>query len=89
MLESGRPVVATAVAGTGLYEEVDGCGLLVDPGDAQGFAEAIGQLVDNAELARQLGENGRRRSRERWREEVIIARFADEFRAVSRGAAAP
>ena len=82
MLESGRPVVATADPGTGLYNEVDGCGLLVPPGDASALAAAIERLVDDPELAARLGESGRDRSRERWREAAIIDRFASELQAV-------
>lgn len=82
MLASGRPVVATAMPGTGLYDEVDGCGLLVPPGDAQAFAAAIARLADEPALAHSLGRKGRERSVERWRECAIIGRFADEFRAV-------
>jgi glycosyltransferase involved in cell wall biosynthesis len=36
------------------------CGLLVEPGDAQGFAEAIEYLLSHPAEAKQMGERGRR-----------------------------
>ena len=42
MLASGRPVVATAVAGTGLADEVEGCGVVTPPGDGAAFAGVVG-----------------------------------------------
>ncbi|HTM76411.1 MAG TPA: WcaI family glycosyltransferase [Devosia sp.] len=66
MLATGRPVVATALPGTGLHGEVDGCGLLVTPEDAEAFAAAIAHLCDNAILHQQLGAAARVRAETRW-----------------------
>jgi len=82
MLISGRPVIATADPGTGLADEVDGCGLVTQPGDAAAFAQAIARLVDEPELARNLGKNAEHRASERWDQQVILARLEDEFRAL-------
>jgi len=41
MLASSRPIVATAARGTGIAEEVSGCGLVVPPGNAERLAGAI------------------------------------------------
>jgi glycosyltransferase involved in cell wall biosynthesis len=60
-MAQARPVVATAVGGTPELV-VDGVtGLLVPPGDADALAQALGTVLGNAELARQLGEAGRER----------------------------
>lgn len=75
MLASGRPVIATASAGTGLAAEVEGCGLVVPPGNAEAFAAAIVRLVDDPETARTFGEAGARRASERWSREAIIDRL--------------
>lgn len=75
MLASGRPVVATAEAGTGLAQEVEGCGLTVPPGDAQAFAGAIAQLADDPGLRARLGEAGQARARERWTLDGVADRF--------------
>jgi colanic acid biosynthesis glycosyl transferase WcaI len=75
MLASGRPVVATAGAGTGLANEVDGCGLVVQPGDASAFATAIDRLLDDLGARASFGTEARRRAEERWSKDAILARF--------------
>ena len=81
MLGSGRPVVATALAGTGLHAEVEGCGISVPPGDAQALAEAIAALVDDPVRSAQLGAAARVRAAERWSQPAVIARLAAALRA--------
>ena len=73
MLASGRPVVATADAGTGLAGEVEGCGLIVAPGDEAAFAAAIERLIDDSPSRNRLGAAARRRAEERWEREAIIS----------------
>lgn len=75
MLRSGRPVVATAAPGTGLYAEVDGCGLLVPPGDPGAFAAAIDGLIDDADARTIYGATALARARERWSRKAILDRF--------------
>ena len=61
MLASGRPVVATALPATELDSVVTGagCGLVVPPGDAQAFADAVQMLANAPELREQMGRAGR------------------------------
>lgn len=77
MLASGRPVVATAAAGTGLAQEVQGCGMVVPPGDAAAFAHAIVTLIDSPTMLAETGENARRRAEERWSRTAILGRLDD------------
>ena len=81
MLGSGRPVVATALAGTGLHAEVEGCGITVAPGDAQALADAIVALVDDPARSAQLGLAAQARAAERWSQPAVIARLAAALRA--------
>lgn len=81
MLASGRPVIATASEGTGLFDEVSGCGLAVEPGDAAGLGTAIAQLCDNPALARKLGEAARRRAETRWHRDAILSGFVGTIEA--------
>ncbi len=81
MLASGRPVIATASEGTGLFDEVSGCGLAVEPGDAAGLGTAIAQLCDNPALARKLGEAARTRAETRWHREIILSGFVGTIEA--------
>lgn len=75
MLQSGRPVVATAAPGTGLYAEVDGCGVLTSPGDAAAFATGIAGLIDDPAARDRLGKAARQRASERWSRTAILSRF--------------
>ncbi len=75
MLASGRPVVATALPGTGLYDEVDGCGILTAPGDPAALAAAIAALVDDPDRSAGLGCAAAERATARWSRETIIDRL--------------
>jgi colanic acid biosynthesis glycosyl transferase WcaI len=46
MLMSGRTVIATADPGTGLHDEIAGCGVTIPPGDGEALAEAVARLAD-------------------------------------------
>lgn len=80
MLASGRPVVATAAPGSSLADEVDGCGLVVPPGDGDALARAVSALVDNASARAAFGLAARRRAEERWEREAIIGAFEERVR---------
>ena len=83
MLLSGRPVIATALAGSGLFDEVAGCGLAVPPGDAEALAAAILRLADDPALTATLGAAARVRAAERWSREAILAGFELRLAAVA------
>ncbi len=84
MLASGRPVIATAKDGTGLADEVEGCGLVTPPGDAASLARAVCELVDDPERRQMLGQAGQRRAQERWARSRIIDRLEHELVRISR-----
>ena len=83
MLASGRPVVATAEPGTGLYDEVNGCGICTAPGDAQALADAVAALIDDPARAAALGAAGRIRAGERWALGPIITRLESALLALT------
>ena len=83
MLASGKPVVATTEPGTGLYSEVDGCGVCVSPGDAAALAAAVATMADNAREREELGRAATERAAERWQQEAILARAARELQALA------
>src|SRR5436190_13827152 len=60
----GRPIVSTAVSM--IPEVLDGCGLVVTPGDPRGLATAIRRLLERPDEARELGARARRRCAERY-----------------------
>lgn len=79
MLASARPVVATTEPGTGLYDEVDGCGTVTPPGDAAALAAAITALADDPERCAVLGSAARERAEQRWMKDAIIDRVVAEL----------
>jgi glycosyltransferase involved in cell wall biosynthesis len=60
----GRPVVSTRVSM--IPEILDGCGLIVEPGDVSGLAAAISRLLDGPAEAEALGARARERCVERY-----------------------
>ena len=54
-----KPVIATRTSGFEILEG-NNAGLLVNPENLQEFAEAIIKLLQNPELRKQMGENGRK-----------------------------
>ena len=55
---AATPVIGTKIRG---IQDLlaDNCGLLVDVGDIDALAQAIAQMIDNPQLAAQMGSNGR------------------------------
>lgn len=83
MLFSGRPVVATALPGTGLHAEVEGCGVSTPPGDGAAFAQAIAAMLDDPAEAGRLGAAARERGIERWSQDAVLARLAGLIRGLA------
>lgn len=75
MLASGRPVIATALPGTGLAAEVEGCGLISPPEDAAAFAAAIVRVLDDKYKRDAFSQRARQRALERWSREVTLQKF--------------
>jgi colanic acid biosynthesis glycosyl transferase WcaI len=75
MLASGRPVIATARAGTGLAHELEGVGEIIAPGDSHGLVRCLDRLLANDDLRRRLGNQGRERAKNRWSRDIILGEF--------------
>jgi glycosyltransferase involved in cell wall biosynthesis len=68
----GRPVVTTDVGGAG-EAVVDGeTGIVVRPGDAGAAATALAKLAADPAAAREMGERGHARQRERFDGEAMV-----------------
>jgi glycosyltransferase involved in cell wall biosynthesis len=74
------PVVASDISGNRDLVVSGETGFLVPLGDRAGFAKFTNKLLDNAELARQMGEAGRRRIVADFSVEQMVARHADLYR---------
>lgn len=83
MLASGKPVIATATPGTGLAREVEGCGLITPPGDAEAFASAIIRIVDEPALRGSASRNARNRALTHWSKKEILSKFEAELRMLA------
>jgi colanic acid biosynthesis glycosyl transferase WcaI len=86
MLASGRPVVAMADEGTGLAAEVEGCGLIVPPGDAEAMTAAVIRLTQDDVLRHELALAARARAELRWRMSAVIDGFEAEVGCLLSGA---
>jgi glycosyltransferase involved in cell wall biosynthesis len=65
-MSAGLPVIASNFP---LWREIiegNACGICVDPLDPKAIAAAIDRLVSNPEMARRMGENGRKAVHERY-----------------------
>lgn len=74
MLASGRPVVAMAMPGSSLEQEVQGAGIAVEP-SAEAMAVALDRLATDALLRRELGAGARHRAETSWRKSAIYDKF--------------
>lgn len=83
ILASGRPVVATAVEGTGLWREVQGVGLTVPPEDSTAITAAVVQLIDEPELRAKLGVAAQKRAVERWSKDHLLGEFLIELETLA------
>jgi glycosyltransferase involved in cell wall biosynthesis len=65
-MERARPVVAAAIGGLGELVRDGETGVLVPPGEADPLRDAILRVAGDLELARRMGEAGRRRALSRF-----------------------
>jgi glycosyltransferase involved in cell wall biosynthesis len=65
-MERARPVIAAAIGGLGELVRDGETGLLVPPGEAEPLRAAIVRLAGDLDLARRMGDAGRRRALARF-----------------------
>lgn len=82
MLCSGRPVIATAMPGTGIARELLGSGIVVAPEDPQAIADAVELLAARPRQRAAMGEMGRKRAGLNWRREAVVDRFEERMEAL-------
>lgn len=58
-LAFGLPVVGSKTGGLPEIIETAECGLVYEPGDVEALTKALSSVLNDADLARRLGENGR------------------------------
>lgn len=82
MLASGRPIVATAMPHTGIWNEVRGAGALVPPGDVAALSLAISDLLDDPIRMETLGKAARAKAIERWDIANILSCLQDDLESL-------
>lgn len=85
-MATGLPVVATDVGGLQELVVAGETGLLVQARRPDLFAAALAELLSNGERARKLGAAGRRRLRERFSAERMVADTEALYREVAESA---
>jgi glycosyltransferase involved in cell wall biosynthesis len=73
-MERSRPVIAAEIGGLGELVRDGETGLLVPPGEAEPLRDAIVRLAGDFELARAMGEAGRRRALQRFLQQFCTDR---------------
>jgi putative colanic acid biosynthesis glycosyltransferase WcaI len=75
MLASGRPVIATCLAGTELEAVVSQCGIVVPPEDNAQLAAAICRLADDVAMRLELGRRARTYAEANFERDAILGRM--------------
>ncbi len=75
MLASGRPVVAGAAAQTAVARAIEGCGVIVAPGEGAAMAAAVASLAGDEPLRLMLGQRARQRAVAEWDREAILTAY--------------
>lgn len=78
-MATGLPVVSTNVGSIDELVVEGETGFLTPPGDPQSLADKIAFLLDNPDVARELGQAGRRRVEEHFSKETMVRSFEDLF----------
>ncbi len=78
-MATGLPVVATRIAGIPELVDDGQSGLIVPPGDAGAFAEALNALLDDAARRARMGEAGRNRVSAHFESSREAEKLADLF----------
>jgi glycosyltransferase involved in cell wall biosynthesis len=81
-MAAGLPVVATPVGAIAEMIEDGESGLLVEPRDSAGLERALLRVLEDAMLARRLGERAWQVVQERYAGERIAGQYADLFRRI-------
>ena len=82
MLASGRPVLATALPGTGVAHAIADCGIATAPGDTNAFTAALRDLLSAPDLRRELGQAARARAEHDLARDAILTRIDARIRAL-------
>jgi len=93
IMASGRPLLASAERHSAVWQLVadTGCGVCVEPENAEQLTEAICRLRDDVQLRNRCAANGRRAAQALYGKDVVAEAYQDLLQRVADGsvAAAP
>jgi glycosyltransferase involved in cell wall biosynthesis len=78
----GTAVIASAAGGLAEIVQHHETGLLVPPGNADALAVALLQILQNRELAEQMGAKGREVAKTRYSQDMYVDRFLELYRSM-------
>jgi L-malate glycosyltransferase len=78
----GTPVVSTAVGGVAEVVDDGKTGLLAAVDDIEGYAERLGRLLTDSELAADMGREARAQAEERFERKKVVARYEAVYRSL-------
>src|SRR5579864_8589927 len=82
-MATGKPIVAALWGEAAALVDLAGCGVVVEPEDAQGLRAAVERLAGDPGLARALGEKGRAYAVEHFDRKAIAKRCVALLRAAA------
>jgi glycosyltransferase involved in cell wall biosynthesis len=88
-MAAGKPVVATRVGGVPELIEHGRDGVLVDPADAAGLADAVLSLMKDPARARTLGENAGKKVRRDFTLESMVDQYEKMYASMLGSSPAP
>ena len=84
-MQHGLAVIATRIGGVPEVVEHNRSGLLVPPGDAEAFGDAIARLSVDTKLRCAMGAEGRKRYEERFRAEQMVSQIEELYHRMITG----
>jgi glycosyltransferase involved in cell wall biosynthesis len=88
-MEAARPIVATSVGGVPDLIDDGVHGRLVGAGDVDGLRVALGEMLEDREAARRMGERAQERRRAEFDLEVVVRRFETLYERLASGGGVP
>jgi glycosyltransferase involved in cell wall biosynthesis len=80
----GKPVIASRLAGTPEQVVHMETGILVEPGDVKGLADAITMLVDNRSLLEEMGEKARQKFNDCFTATKSVSNYTNLYKRLLR-----
>jgi len=81
-MAAGVPVVAARVGGIPEMVSDSKIGLLVDPHDTGGIAEAVSKIISNPKLAKDMGRQAKKSAAARFRASAVCEKTVQAYREV-------